>query len=177
MEITHLVEGAQQGSKSDYEQLVYLYQRLAITWAWKVVKDFHIAQDVAQDAFVVGFCKLDTLRVPAAFPGWLSEIVRRQALQRVRNADRSLQLEQIPEPEKDWNLNPPWLERFSITMDAIHGIPQHEQEVVVLHYLEGHSASTVADLLGRPVGTVTKQLSRAIRRLQGLLLEVRDESK
>ena len=115
MDITQLVEQAQQGSKSDYGQIVRIYQRMAIMWAWQVLGDFHAAQDVAQDAFVIGFCKLDTLRVPAAFPGWLSEIVRRQALQKVRSMGRSLQLEQIPQPETDWNHDPPWLEKFSVT--------------------------------------------------------------
>ena len=176
MEKRQLVELAQQGSTAHYEQLVRAYQRLAITWAWSIVKDFHVAQDVVQDSFVIGFRKLNTLRNPAAFPGWLSEIVRRQALQQLRKSDGSLSLDLFAEPSMPEGKEPAWLERHSATIGAIQSLPQHEQDVVVLHYLDGYSATKVADLLGRPVGTVTKQLSRAIRRLQSLLVEVRDES-
>jgi RNA polymerase sigma-70 factor (ECF subfamily) len=45
-------------------------------------------------------------------------------------------------------------------------LPEHERLVVVLRYLNGHSVAEVAAALGRPVGTVTKQLSRAIERLK-----------
>ncbi len=41
--------------------------------------------------------------------------------------------------------------------------------VVVLRYLNDHTVAEVAHLSGRPVSTVTKQLSRAIKRLQEFL--------
>jgi RNA polymerase sigma-70 factor (ECF subfamily) len=49
---------------------------------------------------------------------------------------------------------------------AVAGLPEHERLVVVLHYLDGRSVVEVAEVLGRPAGTVTKQLSRAIARLK-----------
>jgi RNA polymerase sigma-70 factor (ECF subfamily) len=45
-------------------------------------------------------------------------------------------------------------------------LPDHERDVVTLHHLDGHSVQAVADLTGRPLGTVTKQLSRAYERLR-----------
>ena len=54
---------------------------------------------------------------------------------------------------------------------AVAGLPEHERVVVVLHYVEGHSAQTIAEMTGRPLGTVTKQLSRAVGRLRQSLSE------
>ncbi|MCA9171876.1 MAG: sigma-70 family RNA polymerase sigma factor, partial [Planctomycetales bacterium] len=53
--------------------------------------------------------------------------------------------------------------------EAINSLPDHERIVVVLRYLDGHSTQDIASILERPIGTVTKQLSRAIARLQKIL--------
>ena len=58
------------------------------------------------------------------------------------------------------------------TIAALARLPEHERLVVSLHYLESQSVARIGEVLGRPVGTVTKQLSRAIERLKRILLEV-----
>jgi RNA polymerase sigma-70 factor (ECF subfamily) len=57
-------------------------------------------------------------------------------------------------------------------LTAIRALPEHEQTIVFLRYMEGRDVATIAKLTNRPLGTVTKQLSRAVRRLQNLLVEV-----
>ena len=49
---------------------------------------------------------------------------------------------------------------------AVARLPEHERIVIVLRYVDGRSVAEVAAALGRPIGTVTKQLSRAIERLK-----------
>jgi RNA polymerase sigma-70 factor (ECF subfamily) len=41
-----------------------------------------------------------------------------------------------------------------------------------MRYVDGRSVKEIADSTGRPVGTITKQLSRAIERLRHWLVEV-----
>jgi RNA polymerase sigma-70 factor (ECF subfamily) len=55
-------------------------------------------------------------------------------------------------------------------LTAVANLPEHERLVVVLRYFDGHSIEQVAQLAGRPVGTVSKQLSRAMSRLKSLIL-------
>ena len=45
-------------------------------------------------------------------------------------------------------------------------LPSQEQRVVLLRYFEGHPVGDIARMIGRPIGTVTKQLSRAHARLR-----------
>jgi RNA polymerase sigma factor (sigma-70 family) len=54
---------------------------------------------------------------------------------------------------------------------AVLRLPKHEQEVLTLRYFEGHPVKTISEITGRPVGTVTMQLSRARTRLQKWLKE------
>jgi RNA polymerase sigma factor (sigma-70 family) len=51
-------------------------------------------------------------------------------------------------------------------VDAVGRLPDHEQVAVILHYFEAHKVETIAQMTGQTTGTVTKQLSRARRRLE-----------
>jgi RNA polymerase sigma factor (sigma-70 family) len=48
-------------------------------------------------------------------------------------------------------------------------LPANEQQVVMLRYFSANSVKDVAEISGRSVGTVTKQLSRAHKRLRIML--------
>ena len=52
---------------------------------------------------------------------------------------------------------------------CVQSLPAHERLAVSLRYFEGHGVHEIARMTGRPVGTVTKQLSRAIERLRDQL--------
>ena len=48
-------------------------------------------------------------------------------------------------------------------------LPSHERQVVMLKYFSGKSIREIAEMTGRAVGTVSKQLSRAHERLRNIL--------
>jgi RNA polymerase sigma-70 factor (ECF subfamily) len=54
---------------------------------------------------------------------------------------------------------------------AVLKLPESEKQVVMLRYFSDQNAREVAEILGRSVGTVTKQLSRAHKRLRNILKE------
>ena len=58
---------------------------------------------------------------------------------------------------------------YESLMNAVASLPEHERLVVVLRYFNGHSIEEVSRLTGRPIGTVSKQLSRAMIRLKSLV--------
>src|SRR6267143_7274448 len=61
-----------------FAELVIRFQDMAFGCAYAVLGDAYLAEDVAQDAFVVAWQKLDQLREPNAFPGWFKRIVLSQ---------------------------------------------------------------------------------------------------
>jgi len=69
--------GADPGKRlAAFGELVTRFQGMAYGYAYSILGDFHLAEDAAQDAFVMAFQKLNGLRDPKAFPGWLRRIVR-----------------------------------------------------------------------------------------------------
>jgi DNA-directed RNA polymerase specialized sigma24 family protein len=69
-----LVSAVLAGERSAYAELVRLHERAVVAACWAVLCDLHLAQDVAQEAFV------------AAFDG-LAGAARAVGLRRVGRAD------------------------------------------------------------------------------------------
>jgi RNA polymerase sigma-70 factor (ECF subfamily) len=165
-----LVHAARAGEKPAFGQLVRLYERAAVITAYATLRDYHAAQDVAQEAFIIAYTKLDQLSEAAAFGPWVLQIVRRRAL-RAQRTPR-------PEPIGAEILAPPhgqsneWIKQYEEVVQQLVRLPDHERAVVVLRYVDGRSVQEIADTIGRPADTVRKQVYRAVQRLRTWLTGV-----
>ncbi len=152
------------------QELVRCYERAAVITAHSVLRDFHLAQDAAQEAFVISHQRFGQLRDAASFGPWLLRIVRRRALRLGRG--RNAELLVAGGVDRAATKTGDWMEPYEEVVQQIARLPEHERIVVVMRYVDGRSVKEIADTTGRPVGTITKQLSRAIERLRDWLVEV-----
>ncbi len=163
-----LVNAVLSGEKELFAELVKRYERTVRAVALDVLGDYHSATDVSQDAFVRAYERLAGLRKPEAFGPWLMKITRRCAFDSARRRPKETRLEikiaaAIENP--DGRLD----EDKQRLLAAVVKLPIAEKQVVMLRYFGDNSVNDVANLLGRSVGTVTKQLSRARVRLRKIL--------
>ena len=70
-----LVIKAQSGDIWAYENIVNEFSAMAKGYAYSILKDYHYAEDVAQESFALAFFKLKMLQSPEAFPSWFRKIV------------------------------------------------------------------------------------------------------
>jgi len=68
-------ESSPSQKQESFQEIVKRFQDLAYACAYAVLRDFWLAEDVAQDSFITAWQKLDQLRKPEAFPGWFRRIV------------------------------------------------------------------------------------------------------
>jgi RNA polymerase sigma-70 factor (ECF subfamily) len=159
------------GESRAFERLVRRYERSVRAAALDVAKDSHLSHDIAQEAFLRAYRQLATLRRPVAFGPWLMRITRCCAVDVVRRrrseAPLAEELVQTP-PSHNGQLD----EDKQRLLAAVMGLPSGERQVVMLRYFGEHTVKDVARIAGRSVGTVTKQLSRAHRRLRNTLKEL-----
>jgi RNA polymerase sigma-70 factor (ECF subfamily) len=165
-----LVHAARAGEKPAFGQLVRLYERAAIITAYATLRDYHAAQDVAQEAFIIAYTKLDQLREAPAFGPWVLQIVRRRAL-RARHAPRPGPMGADPLARPNGQ-SKEWIKQYEELVEQLARLPEHERVVVVLRYVDGRSVQEIADTTGRPADTVRKQASRAVQRLRTWLTGV-----
>jgi len=163
-----LVNDVLSGEKDLFAVLVKRYERPVRAVALDVLGDYHSATDVSQDAFVKAYEHLAGLRKPDAFGTWLMKIAHRCALDSVRRRPKETRLE-IKIAAAIENPNGRLDEDKQRLLAAVVKLPGSGKQVVMLRYFGDNSVNDVANLLGRSVGTVTKQLSRARIRLRKIL--------
>jgi RNA polymerase sigma-70 factor (ECF subfamily) len=165
-----LVNAVLDGEREAFADLAARYERAVRATTLAILGDHHAAQDAAQEAFVSAFEKLGRLRDPSAFGGWMISIARNRALTARRQRSRTSATE-LP-TDVPSQADPSSLDGMSgALLDAVMRLPMHERVAVMLRYFDGHSVREVAEIVGRPVGTVTVRLSRARSRLKGWLKE------
>ena len=107
-----LITRARSGDLEAYGGLVEATQTMVYAVARGVLRDSTLAQDAAQEAYLMAFRRLGDLQEPAAFISWLRRIVITVALN-MRRARRStlLQFDDIPDVPVLDEVETSWSER------------------------------------------------------------------
>jgi RNA polymerase sigma factor (sigma-70 family) len=168
----------QKASRSDrheaFGELVRRFQDAAIASAHARLRDRALAEDAAQDAFLTAWERLDQLRQPDAFPGWILRLVFTQCHRRLRCA----RLPTVPQDEARpvaSGRRPADVEETDdrrILQRALSGLAPSDRLVLSLFYGSERSQGEIADWLGVPVTTVARRLAHAKRRLQKAAFEL-----
>lgn len=165
MDDATLVHAARKGDRIAFDTLVARYSRavLARQFAW--TKDVAAAEDLAQETFLRAWQGLGRLKEPRAFGSWLLSIggfVGQEWLRR-KQSDQRARASLVPPPPA-----PP---RRSEGPDlplarAVGELAPEVQQLLALRHDRGLSCEEIAQELGRPLGSVTKMLSRAYEQLR-----------
>ncbi len=176
-EDVQLINRFLDGDESAFTILVRKYQKGIHALAWRKVDDFHIAEELTQDAFLKAYEKLATLKNPSQFAGWLYVITDRLCIawhRKQRPQMESLETTSMKEIEElsyrsfeDEQLKEASVEfRRSVIKNLLEELPESERTVVTLHYLGEMKCKAIGEFLGISVNTVKSRLQRARNRLK-----------
>lgn len=170
-----LIDLARDGSASvserhhAFEEIVRRFEHLVVACTYARLRDPALAEDAAQDTFLLAWQRLDQLREPAAFPGW----IRRLALTECHRRLRGARLELRPEEDARHVASPTDLaadaERTgdaSLVRHALAQLAPADRLVLILFYGSERTQAEIADWLGVPVTTVARRLAHAKRRVR-----------
>lgn len=183
-----LVRSALSGSERAFRTLVERYQRGVLSLVSRIVLNREDAEDVAQEAFVKAFTRLDTFDPAYKFSNWLFKIAHNTALDALRKRKSNpAAVETATEEEEEalWSraAEPlaPAPDDAAATAEfrgdverALERLRPEYRAVVVLRHVEGRAYEDIAEILGLPLGTVKTFLFRARRELAGLLEQHRE---
>jgi RNA polymerase sigma factor (sigma-70 family) len=173
---TALIDGARSGDQASFEELVNVYQDLAVRTAYVIVGDLDEANDAAQDGFVKAFYALAGFRAGAPFRPWLLRIVANEAINRRRAAQRRVELRlrvgaadppgaALTGPEEAAVAG----ERSARLLLAVNQLSIEDRLVIAYRYWFDLGEAEMAEALGVARGTVKSRLSRALGRLRAVL--------
>jgi len=151
-----------------YERLVAPRVDRLYAVAFRVLRDFHLAQDAVQEALVSAWRDLPKLRDAAAFDGWLIQVLLHACYRESRRSRRSLSTVPIAEPLVIPDPSSTVADRDEIHRAFRRLTPEHRAVLVVTHYL-GLSGPEAAAALGVPPGTLKSRLHHALRQLRAVM--------
>lgn len=128
------------------------------------------AEDCVQEAVLLSFRNIASLKKPASFHSWMFKILANVCKSKLLHpADRlcSVPIDEMPEPvnehgEEDNTLS-------AELRDALDRLSPEEKQIVLLSVIGRYRSSEIAGMLGIPSGTVRSKLSRSLQKLRDIL--------
>jgi RNA polymerase sigma-70 factor, ECF subfamily len=173
---TDLIERVRSGASELFYSLIAPYQRAVFTAALSVCGNEADAEEVAQEAFLKAYSKLDQFRGECKFSTWLVQIAVNEARMR-RRKDRKALYESVDEGYRDESGDyfprdfADWREIPSEALEqkqlkdalacAIASLKPMYREVFILRDVQGMNIRETADVLGLNEPLVRTRLLRA----------------
>ena len=167
-----LVVKARDGDMDAYSDLVRLAHPRLFNVARLILRDSDRAQDAVQDALLLAWRPVRSLREPDAWDAWLHRLTVRACYKVAKEGRRRREIEINVEPD-------PAIARVP---DATKAVAEREwllaelgqldidrRAVVVMHYYLDLTIDQVADILDIPRGTAASRLYRGLEQLRASL--------
>lgn len=183
-----LVLQCNAGDKKALGLLVKRWHSKLCNQAFWFVKDTDIAKDVVQESWTVIMKKIKTIQEPNDFGSWASKIVLRKSIDYLRKSKKEdFKLKQFQEIQLDsftiehseyidYSTISNTFTTSEMVMNCIYDLPEQQQVVVRLFYIQEYSLKEIADILSISKGTVKSRLYYAREKLK-LIIKNRNYEK
>lgn len=183
-----LVHFVRRGDLTAFDELIRRYQRQATMIAWRLLSNRDDAMEVAQEAFLRAYGRLDSLTQPGHFGSWLLRIVVNLALNRRRGRAlrRTASLDAAAKDDAQTTLGESCPDLCTPTplqqatghdlgqrlQRAIDELPEPQRRALILFSLEKLPQKQVAEILQCSVDMVKWNVYLARRRLKETLRDL-----
>ncbi len=173
-DVADLVRRSQRGDRDAFGRLVEQFQRTVHAICLRRLSNPSEALELTQEVFLHVMSRIDQLREPERFAGWLRQVAVRMAINRMTRqvAPASVEsnvLEGACETHDDPLDRLIARERAQHLWEALARIKTIDREVLVAFYIQGESLIEIADRLDAPIGTIKRRLHTARKRLKAEL--------
>lgn len=160
-----LVNRVRTGEIQAFANLVERYERTVLAVVQAEVRDPEAAQDLTESTLLLAYRHLGKLPDGSQFGPWLLRLARRKSIEVVRKTPVELGAV-VGDSTPSWgSFDSAWIDHEHI-LGLVTRLPEEERRLVGLRYFDNHSLTEIAELVGEPVEVVTRQISRAVMRLQ-----------
>ncbi|MFI7633299.1 RNA polymerase sigma factor [Nonomuraea sp. NPDC049400] len=160
-----LIEAAQAGDRESISAVIYGAHSHVRRFAEHLCASPQDAEDAAQEALIILYRKIGSLRATGALASWMFRIVRNECLRRARllfdrHEEAGAGLATSAEDEVIRRLE------AELVAQAIRELPDVQRRVLIMRDVLGYPGRTVAGMLGLSNAAMKSQLHRARSRLR-----------
>jgi len=152
-----IVDRVRAGETALYEIIMRRYNQRLYRVARAILRDDNEAEDVMQDAYVRAYQHLDQFARRAPFSSWLTRIAVHEALARVRQRNRTRQIDEgevegefvmhLAEPSPNPEQTASTAELGHLLEEALLALPEHFRAVVIFRDVEELNTEETAEAL------------------------------
>lgn len=183
-----LIDSTLAGDSNAFGSLVLKYQDRLYATLVHMLGSVHDARDVAQDAFLLAYEKLETFRRESSFYSWLFRIAYNAAISHRRKGrrDRSSMDHHAAAPGSELpDVRPTTDPAYQLeaedsrrqVRDALDSLGPEYRDAIILKELEGLQYDEIAEILNCPIGTVRSRIHRARQLLREKLARVAEREQ
>ncbi len=178
------IRRAQRGDSEAFERLYNMHKGRVYSLCLRMLGNTAEAEEMAQEAFLQLFRKIQTFRGESAFSTWLHRLsvnvvlmhLRKKQLPQV-SLDEAVDPDEGGEgPKREIGEEDPLLVGAvdRVTLEgAIQQLPPGYRQVFLLHDVDGYEHNEIAEMLDCSIGNSKSQLHKARLRLRELLRHAR----
>ncbi|MEU3693364.1 RNA polymerase sigma factor [Streptomyces narbonensis] len=159
-----LIKAAQDGDVTSLTTVVVQSQPHVRRFALSLCASPQDAEDAAQEALIILYRKIGTLRATGALASWMFRIVRNECLRQVRLlASRREGAPDEPLAPEGPSAEESVLHRLEVERiaAAVGALPRDQRQVLIMRDIQGLPGRTVADALGLSGAAMKSRLHRA----------------
>lgn len=168
--VADLVVRAQSGDRDAFGELFDRYRPAIVAGAMSRVRNADEADELTQDVFIQAMQKINQLRVPEAFGGWLRQIVHRMAINRITRNRAAVACDPETLAATCVTDNAPddvaeSREQAEAVRTSIDRLCALDQATLTAFYLNGQTLIEMSNQFNAPIGTIKRRLHVARKRL------------
>jgi RNA polymerase sigma-70 factor (ECF subfamily) len=171
---------ARSGDRAAFGRLMDANLPMAYRLSLRLLGSSDESKDACQEAFVKAWEHLGDFDAARPFAAWLTTIVTRTCLDRLRRRQRSPlqwfgfgrdEVVEPPDVRADPHQTVEWGDLAEIVIGLLRRLPPTQRVVFALRDLEDLDVQDVADVTGISISSVKANLSYARRRIRTILAE------
>jgi RNA polymerase sigma-70 factor, ECF subfamily len=168
--LEYLVAAAQAGDREAFGELATRFEPMVYSIALRRLSNHSEAQELCQEVLVKAMQKIEQLKVPAAFAGWLRSITVRMAINRQVRRAPTIATEPHALDATCVVLNTPLdaalaNERAAQVRGGLAQLGDLDRTTLEAFYVRGESLSQMSAAFDAPIGTIKRRLHVARKRL------------
>ncbi len=156
-----------KGDAQAYQQIVKKYMQTAYYIALGFVHNHQDALDLSQESFIKAFRKIKSFDAGRPFFPWFYRILKNLCIDHFKRIRRRME---IPLEESYFLIQDSEDKEMKEAMwQGIEKLPFEQKEIIILRYFREYSYEEIAEITGKPIGTVMSSLYYAKKKLKNIV--------
>jgi RNA polymerase sigma-70 factor (ECF subfamily) len=164
-DIKLLVKQLQNGDISVFDDIYYATKDTVYYTILSIIKDSSLSEDIMQETYLKALEKIHTYKPRSSFNSWIVTIARNLAINEYNRRKRELKVDP-QENEIIFGTVDSMSEKELMVKEMLEYLNPEDREIIIMHVIGDMKHREIAEVLGKPIGTVTWKYNEAINKLK-----------